>query len=318
MKKEISTSPQQQQRLTLKLLHPHPLQAAYYCQTSQGDDDRLVEDLRENGQRDALVVVPMKGNAGHYLILDGHRRVSAAKVLRWDDIEAIIRHDLADDEESAIEAEFLKFNLNRRQLHKLDQARIVLRLYEIEKNRPRGRFLITDQQEARDRVGKILGMSGRNLHRYFNVLLASPEIQNAVRDGQLKLTTGCRVVGLSRSQQNEITTRITDGEDPESVVAAYLPPSNGRHRKAGDVFKNLEWALSDLENHRDELSHMALKKNRPLLERGQQLISTLIADGGTQREAIDKLVKDFSKQQHNGQGVGGNKTQPKRRTRCPS
>ena len=69
MKKTASSHPERQ-RLKLKLLHPHPLQATYYSQTSKDEDDRLVQDIREHGQRDDIIVVPMKGKPGHYLILE--------------------------------------------------------------------------------------------------------------------------------------------------------------------------------------------------------------------------------------------------------
>ena len=154
---------------------PHSLQATFYSETTKDEDDRLVEDLRDNGQRDAIVVAPRKDDHGHwiFIILDGHRRVSAAGVLGWNDLDALIRWDLAEADEATIEAEFLRHNLNRRHIHKLDQARIVMRLFEIEKKRPRNSLRLSpDEPEARDRVGRLLGMSGRHLQRMFRILLA--------------------------------------------------------------------------------------------------------------------------------------------------
>ncbi len=162
------------QRLKIKLLLSHPLQSTFYSQTTKDEDDRFVEDLREHGQRDAIVVVPIKGKPGRYMILDGHRRVWAFGILGWDVIEAIIRYDLADADEAQVEAEFLQYNLNRRHLHQIDRARIALRQLQIEKGRPRGVVRPVDEREARDRVGKVMDMSGRNLGRYFQLLFGAP------------------------------------------------------------------------------------------------------------------------------------------------
>jgi ParB/RepB/Spo0J family partition protein len=296
--KSIPSQPEQQ-GLKLEVLHTHPLQAIYYPQTSQDDDVRLVKDLREHGQRDALVVVPMQDKPGQYLILDGHRRVSAARSLGWSDIAAIIRHDLADADKDTVEAEFLRYNLNRRQLHPLDKARVVLRQFEIEKRRPRGGLRASDEQEARDRVGKAIGMSGRHLSRLFRLLLTPLEIQNAYKHKKLPLVLGEKVSWLSKEQQAEIAQRIGGGENAKAVVGEYIESTNGRHKHATDAFgcfaKNLEKALADLEDRPDSVYRVTLKEHTPLLKRGQQLLSSLIVEGRKKPGSIAEVIKGSKK-----------------------
>lgn len=294
MKKTIPSHPERQ-RLKPNLLHPHPLQATYYSQTSKDEDDRLVHDLREHGQRDAIIVVPMKGKPGHYLILDGNRRVSAAEALGCDEIETVIRWDLAGADENRIESEFLRYNSNRRHLHTIDKARIALRLFEIEKKRPRGELKPGDEHEARDRVGKAIGMSGRNLGRYFRLGLTPVEVQNAVRNEKLALVIGEKVSWLSKEQQAEIADRIRGGEKAKNVVSEYVVSRNGRHKKAADAFaglvKTLKTTLADLEDRPDDIYPPTIVEHISLLERGKKLFGKLALRGRKKGRATEKLAK---------------------------
>ena len=293
-----ASSRQQRQRLKIKLLLSHPLQSTFYSQTTKDENDRFVEDLRQHGQRDAIVVVPVKGKPRRYMILDGHRRVWAFGVVGWDGIEAIIRYDLADADEAQVEAEFLQYNLNRRHLHQIDRARIALRQFQIEKGRPRGVVRPVDEREARDRVGKVMDMSGRNLSRYFQLLLAPLEVQNAVRDGELGLVAGEKVARLPKEGQAEIAERLRAGEQAKDVVAAYMKSRNGRHQKAADGFfrllKDIERALDDLEDRPHEVYRLTIKENTPLLERGRQLITKLMAEGRKKPGSIAKLCVTYT------------------------
>ena len=171
----------------------------------------------------------------------------------------------------------MQYNSNRRHLHLIDEARIALRLFEIEKKRPRGELKPGDEHEARNRVGKAIGMSGRNLGRYFRLGLTPVEVQNAVRNGKLALVIGEKVSWLPKEQQAEIAERIRGGEKAKDVVAEYISKRNGRHRKAGDAFscflKNLAAVLNDLDDRPTEIYRPTIKQNTPLLKRGQRLLT---------------------------------------------
>ena len=96
-----------------------------------------------------------------------------------------VRYDLAGDE-SAIERRMIEANLHRRQLDALDRVRLARRMLEIEERREPGGLSQYDEQDLRDRIGEALGMSGRNVQRYLNILNAPMEVQRAHSEG------GCR------------------------------------------------------------------------------------------------------------------------------
>src|SRR5262249_16316468 len=152
----------------------------YFPDLSPYDLGLLAEDIQRNGLRHKIEVLPVNkaGLAGD-TVLDGHQRWRALLLNGETQVQVIVRYDLAATDRATVEGAFLEPNRNRRQLSPLGKARVALRLYEIEIGRRRDRFLSIEEGEARDRVGKTVGMCGRNLARYVNVLRTPAEVQEA-------------------------------------------------------------------------------------------------------------------------------------------
>jgi hypothetical protein len=188
-----------------------------------------------------------------------------------------VRYDLAEASAATIEA-FLKDNQYRRQLDILAKARVALRLYEIERKRKRGGLYDWEKTEARDRVGKAINMSGRNLARYFNILKGVQEVQDAFRAGMLPLVLAERVANLDARVQKALVARIRGGENPRQVVSEFLPMPAPRQDKA------LTRLLRALAQGREELDYRIKDiKSGDLfgttlddLRKGLELINSLI------------------------------------------
>ena len=314
MAKPAPTEPERR-RLKLSQLKDYPLQAVTYAPSSADEDERLKEVLR-TGHYDPLHVMPPKNKAGlpPYTKLDGHRRARLLAELGEDEAEVVIRHDLVDVDRAAVDMVFYDFALGRRNSHPLDLARMIIRKYEIEKRRPQGGLKLCDEAEARDRVGKVIGMSGRNLQRYFRLLLTPVEVQNAVRDGHLPLVIGERVEALSKEQQAEIAKRIANGEEPKAVVRGYFQSGNGRHRKASNALscfiKNLERALVDLEGRDDKIYCLTLREHTPVLTRARKLITNLISGGRKKPGNMAALVRRLENRESEAQLDDGAQVHP--------
>ena len=191
-------------------LKPFPLQSEFFVQESEADDALLEQDLRQNGQRDPFPVMPDHNRAGlpKGTMLDGHRRTLLLKTIGKKRAKVRVRHDLVDADLATVEAEFLKYNSLRRQLHSIDKARIAKRQFEIEKGRSRGGLRSCEDAEARERVGKTIGLCGRELQRYWRLLKTPLEVQNAVRNKLLPLSLGEKIEGLKKEHQARIAEQI--------------------------------------------------------------------------------------------------------------
>ena len=203
-------------------LIPHPLQDQYYAGLDEHALNQLAEDIERHDLRELIEILP-ENTAGlpPNTIISGHQRCRALQLLGYEETDVWVRYDLADAPAEVIEQYLLDSNQHRQHLSKLQQARIALRSYELEKNRDPGELRQWEQDEARDRVGQQIGMSGRNLQRYFRVLKTPIEVQHAFEEKRLSLVEASEVAGFSREQQEEIIAGIKEGCDAKSVVGRF-------------------------------------------------------------------------------------------------
>ena len=190
-----------------------------------------------------IEIYPADNAAGLELltIISGHTRCKILIELGIDKANVSLRYDLRDASASEISRLLLLDNVARRQQDRLGQTRAAIRLYEIEREQL-GRQVYGDpmyQEKWRDQIGAIIGVSGRTLQRYHNILAGPIEVQDAFESGQLKLVDAARVSSLSPKVQNLLAKRLRDGEDPKVVFAAFFPPKHRGHVKLCNAVASL-------------------------------------------------------------------------------
>jgi ParB/RepB/Spo0J family partition protein len=208
-------------RPILRLI-PHPRQQEIFPSPSPREVEELAADLKRNGQLTPVEILP------DGTIIAGHKRVAAARLLEWSEVEVWVRHDLADDPSLATHR-LVEDNLNRRQLGALSLARCY-KVIKSECQSHRKRLTGKDRRDLRDDIGQRLGCSGRTLDRYLRVLEDTPrEVQDAVEHKLLSLTHAEKVAGMPPRQRDRIAAEMRAGGKPSEVVRRHL-----RHSIAGD------------------------------------------------------------------------------------
>lgn len=225
---------QQQPKLEnrkLTALKDHPLQADYFGGLPDYNLRLLAEDIRTNGLRNPIEIMPPKNRAGlpAGTIIKGHQRKRAQELNEATETAVLVRYDLVDVDATTVEVIFMEDDDQRRHDDPLTKARIALRKFEIERKRPRGGLRPWEKAEARDRVGEAIGMSGRNLQRYFSIVQGPPAVEKAYRSKQLTLVEAARIGCMPAKDQEHIAARIEAGETPKAVLASYQ-----RQQKQGD------------------------------------------------------------------------------------
>ena len=269
--------------LPVEKLRPSPLQLDTFSSCNAAEDAALRADLRDRGQRDPVHVMPPGNAAGwpDFSILDGHRRVEQMKQLGFKEVAAVVRHELVNSTSAEVEAIFLTFNTIRRQLHPLDRAALGIRQFELEKGKPRGSIRLSfDENAARDRVGKLLGWSGRHLHRMFRILLTPRPVQRAVRDGFLPVLLAEKVEALPDDVQAEIARRIEEcPADAKKIVSEHIRHRAGRHEKVTDAMaafiRACEVGLADLDGRLSQVSATTAARHLPTLDKVEAVIKKL-------------------------------------------
>jgi hypothetical protein len=222
----LDAPPTKPQETTMDLarLIEHPLQAVYNPPCSPAEDAMLEADL-SRGQRNAIHVMPPGNRAGlsPYTILDGHRRWAILRRLGVTFVMVIIRWDLLNADAAAVEAEFLQYNQNRRQLDSLSLAKNLKRQMELSRGRPLDQ---DDRSKLARTISEIAGnMTIRNAQRYVYAADAVPEIQAAYRRGDITLTLAAQVGALEADEQQEIVAAIQgigDRAEIRRIVSEHI------------------------------------------------------------------------------------------------
>jgi hypothetical protein len=137
-------------------------------------------------------------------------------------------------------------------------------------------------------------MSGGNLNRYFQVLRAPIEVQDAFRARRIPLVTAGKVADLPPQDQKRVADRIRAGEDPVQVVMPFLPKSKSRNA-AATAFRGLLSALAQAQAEiapgLSEMKACLLDSDLEALRRGRNLLDGLITRVQDNRKQREKALR---------------------------
>ena len=289
------------ERRRLEELKPHPGQHLLFGEPSPHELQELADDMKRNGQLHPVEILP------NGTIIAGHRRAAAAQRLGWSDIEVWIRDDLAGNEPAA-ECRLIDDNLNRRQLSKLGMARCYKRRKQLESGRPHARLADYEHRELRDRMGKILKVSGRTLDRYLRILDHTPkEVQDAFDADEVPMTIALQVASLRTPQKEQIAAAIRAGSSPRKVIDEYLqkaPPTTPPWKETKMLVHALKRAVKQLGERVKKVGSITLVEKQSLLK-GAKLIQELLATAKVVRPPKTSNGKTWIDEAHDLVEKGG-------------
>jgi ParB/RepB/Spo0J family partition protein len=200
-------------------LRPHPQQSALFNDPDPDELEAFAASLKRRGQDEPIHITPDK------VIIAGHRRVAAAKRLGWETIKAVVRHDLAELGDAAIEEFAIVSNLDRRHMTPLERARCIKRVKDLIVGRKltyKDKEFSAYHDSLRDQVGALLGISGRHIDRYLAVLNAPPPIQAAFEARKITLVEAAYAGAVHDGIQRKIVAEIDGGILPKEVMTRHM------------------------------------------------------------------------------------------------
>jgi len=259
------------QKWQIKDLKPHPRQAEFFQDLPFHLLRDLAQDMQDRGQKEPLEILP------DGTIVCGHQRTRAAKMLRWEEIDVWVNHELAAQGDLAVEQRLIEDNLTRRNLDRLDQVRCYKRLVEMARETPEQRRRSHQRGRLRDIVGSRLGISGRTLERYLRVLNAPREVQDAFKAGQISLVHASKVAGLPIKVQQQLAADLRADADPKQAVQARLAGRKPDPLDAtlGTFIRSLERNVEALEGHVTHVPSLSVY-DTSILERAHRLIEQVL------------------------------------------
>lgn len=169
------------------------------------DVELLADDIEREGLKHNLVVVK-DSDTGFYEVKSGHRRLAAIKLLINEKRRTSTKIPCyVDGEKSAAESQFDLIMLNATQrkysdadmLREYEEIERTLKALESEGKPLKGRI--------RDNIAEILKVSPAQVGKIENIKHnAVPEVEKAVKSGEMSISTANEIAKLSEEKQQEI------------------------------------------------------------------------------------------------------------------
>lgn len=187
--------------------------------------DDMVESIREHG---ILIPVIVQNVADGYEMLAAHNRWNAAKIAGINEIPAIVKEGLSEEEAYVYVIETNLIQRSFTDLLPLEKAAVLAERYEkvmcqgkrngiLEEIARLSGLDTTDscghdvhRSKSRDSVGEDYGMTGRNIARYMRLNQTTDQIKKMMDAGTMAMVTAVELSYLSEEEQKQVCTVMNE------------------------------------------------------------------------------------------------------------
>ena len=211
-------------------------------------DEQSLQELAHSIKLHDIIqpVTVSKLHGNKYRLVSGERRLKAAKIAGLKDIPAYIRQ--ANDHE-LLELALLE-NLQREDLNAMEVALSYKRMME-------------EPNHTQEQVAERMGKDRSTVTNYIRLLKLPPDIQIAVRNGELSMGHARALVNVDTIDQqlyifDEIKTKDLSVRQTENLVRALYKQKEGKKAPSSsipDSFKKVEDKLASHFSTRVKLKH---------------------------------------------------------------
>ncbi|OGO79655.1 MAG: hypothetical protein A2Y21_01235 [Clostridiales bacterium GWC2_40_7] len=237
--------------LPINAIKYHPKNHLYFKDLDKAMKDKLMEDMRDNGQINPIIV--KKNDDDTYTVLAGHQRLIAARRLNWQQIKAIVI------EVSEFEAEklLIRDNLFRRHMGGMELARALDAYSKLSDNQTR---------KSIRQIAEEIGENRNTVHFYIKLNTLIPEIQQLVDDKKLTPTAAQAFTSLNEEEQRKSYEALG-----ESIVGIKKKELEEEIRKQYEsTISNVNEEKNRIEGERNKLlSDVKSKEKDVELLKGQ-------------------------------------------------
>jgi ParB family chromosome partitioning protein len=169
--------------------------------------EELADSIKQDGVIQPIEVTETR--PGHYKIVHGERRWRAARLAGLETIPAVVRRRDYDTITRFVRQ--MVENVQREDLNDVDRAAALIRLRDLLQEELEAEAELQEDKASWNRqitwadVGKRLGLTRQRIHQLKQLLTLPPEIQQAIRAGEL----------------SERDSRVYQGLEPDQQLALY-------------------------------------------------------------------------------------------------
>ena len=188
--------------------------------------DDMVESIKEHG---VLTPVIVREDTEGYEMLAGHNRQRAGKLAGLEEIPAVVKKDLTDEDAYVYVIETNVMQRGFVELLPSEKAAVLAERYEkVSSQGKRNDILLEIERlngkdiegtcghdvhklKSRDEVGEEYGMTGRNIARYIRVNQLAQPLKNKLDEGNLSLVAAVDLSYLSQEEQGIVSRLAEEG-----------------------------------------------------------------------------------------------------------
>ncbi len=224
MEMPIQNKANQKPRLSnIKLEKLHSFQNHPYKVLDDDSMEELKESIQESGLLNRIMVRPLENSNDEYEIISGHRRVHAAELLKLKEVPAVIYFANRDEATKLM----VDSNIQRENVSIMEKGRAYRMKLEAIKHQGKTSCHNGTKLRSDEIIAESTNDSARQIQRYIRLTYLTPELQEYVDTGKMKLLPAVEISYLDEESQRDIVDRIIETE---------TFPSHAQARKMRAIF----------------------------------------------------------------------------------
>lgn len=183
--------------------------------------EQLIQSIKDNGIIIPIIVTPIENSRGRYTILSGANRVDAATKLNLEEVKAVIKTDLTEDEYNLIVVETNLFNRSIDEMLPSELAKSLfvrqraMRQQGKKNDLASGRVCQNSNEDENtsgtmyQRLNEEYKLSERNIRNYIRLTYLCDELLEHIDNGIISVTAGFDLSYLKKDEQNELVALMS-------------------------------------------------------------------------------------------------------------
>ena len=266
MAKEPAEKKQKPKLANIKLEKLHPFESHPYKVVDDESMEELKNSIAEKGLLNRIIVRPLENTQDEYEIISGHRRVHAAELLGIREVPAVVY--FIDSYEATVL--MVDSNCQRESLSPMEKAKAYKMKYDAMKktagrpannSRQVGTNLRTDKELAENADD-----SARQIQRFIRLTYLTPELQEYVDEGKMKVSPAVEISFLDEERQRDIVDCIEETD---------IFPSHAQTRRMRQLdtegkldYDSIKEIMSELKPNQVEKLKIPIDRIRQYAPRG--------------------------------------------------
>ena len=211
MSKEAAEKKQKPKLANIKIEKLHPFEGHPYKIVDDESMEELKSSIAEKGLLNRIIVRPIE-NTDEYEIISGHRRVHATELLGIKEVPAVV-YFIDKDEATVL---MVDSNCQRESLSPMEKAKAYKMKFNALSHQGKatsGQIVPkSDDNRTTAQIGADAGESYKTVQRFIRLTYLTPELQEYVDTGKMKVSPAVEISFLDEELQRDIVDRIDETE----------------------------------------------------------------------------------------------------------